>query len=826
MSAQPVPEPRRLRLLAALALLIATIVGLVLALTLVVLPDSAPADTAPASPASPATKPLTKRLLFVVVDGLRFDVATDDERMPNFARAMREHAHAEVWAGQVTMTTSAILSYGTGRPGRFEQILRNLDPGPPPHNNWLDNANKSGLTLMSVGDRAWIQMYGAHLTEHREDPKGASIDVDFNHLTFRDTRDLLRKTPDFMVAHFVTPDHQGHAYGILSRRYADHIRGYDAKLFELLEELPDDMTVVVTSDHGAVDSGTHGSDTPVQRRCPAFAYGPGIVKGAAPEKPAPQTDLASTLAVLMGVATPAHGQGVPIVEWLDVSAEMRAEMTCAEARRTFELANKHTASSDLAAARKLLTTCNSKAPPTERIFAGRGVSRQVADAIAVSTGIASPKAWLVGSIAVLLLALCVLLVIGRPALAPLPLALVLAALGTWAVFDVERLPGLWPGRVRGVMFIVLIGPALALVFMPGRLAELAKDRPLWIAAYLPGLLAVGYPSNVQPLAWVAVFVLGALLVRLPQLAPSGPGLLRGSGALVSIVLLLAFFLVLLRVGTKASGMMPSWYAGNAVYVWSGVIAAVAIWMTLRTTRHLGESLPYRQALGGAVLLLTCFVLRSYLPAWFARGTIVALFAAGLYNLRAGRRSWALTLGMCSYALLARLWEVPWVLSTVAAAGVVGAALTKQPSLAPSAFRHIVLLTFLFCLTLVQRLAIQGTQDFGGMDLGAGGFGDVNVPAPLVGVFLGYKYALPSALLLLAALSPLPRATTRLTLRWLFALFLLRTSALLGMLFIAGGSYWTGFRVLGELPFMLLFAVVCLACLAGLAFLRSTALTTR
>ena len=818
MSAEPAPKRRPTRLFAALALLIATVAGLTLALILVVLPDTAPSDKAPAAPAA---EPLTKRLLFVVVDGLRFDVATDEKRMPNFARAMREHAHAEVWAGQVTMTTSAILSYGTGRPGRFEQILRNLDPAPPPHNNWLDNANKSGLTLMSVGDPAWVQMFGAHLAEYREDPKGASIDVDFNHLTFRDTRDLLRKKPDFMVAHFVTPDHQGHAYGILSKRYADHIRGYDAKLFELLGELPDDMTVVVTSDHGAVDSGTHGSDTPVQRRCPAFAYGPGIVKGAAPEKPAPQVDLASTFAVLMGVSTPAHGQGAPIVEWLDLPQETRADLICAEARRTLKLGQRSAAENDLAAARKLLVTCGSKAPPTERIFAGRSVTRKVADAIAASTGIASPKAWLVGSIAVLLLALCVLIVLGRVALPPLPIALVLAALATWAVLDVERLPGLWPGRVRGVMFVALIGPALAFVLMPGKLAEFAKKRPLWLAAYLPGLLAVGYPSNVQPLAWVGVFVLGALLVRLPELAPSGPSLLRGSGPLLPIALLLAFFVVLLRVGTKASGMMPSWYGGNQVYMWSGVIAAVAIWMALRTTRHLGESLPYKQALAGAALLLACFALRTHLPAWLARGAIIALFATALYNLRAGRRGWALTLGMCSYALLARLWEVPWVFCTVAAAGVVGAALGRRGAEQPSAFRNIVLLSFLFCLTLVQRFSLQGTQDFGGMDLGAGGFGDVNVPATLVGVFLGYKYALPSALLLLAALAPLPRAQTTSSLSWLFALFLLRASALLGMLFVAGGSYWTGLRVLGELPFMLLFAVVCLACLAGLALSRRT-----
>ncbi|HMR80914.1 MAG TPA: hypothetical protein PKD61_37645, partial [Polyangiaceae bacterium] len=99
MSDDPAVEPRPGRVAAALALLLASVLGIVLALIFVILPDPAPRDIAPL--AKPETA-LTDRVLFVVVDGLRYDVATDASKMPNFARAMREHAHAEVWAGQVT----------------------------------------------------------------------------------------------------------------------------------------------------------------------------------------------------------------------------------------------------------------------------------------------------------------------------------------------------------------------------------------------------------------------------------------------------------------------------------------------------------------------------------------------------------------------------------------------------------------------------------------------------------------------------------------------------------------------------------------------------
>jgi hypothetical protein len=598
----------------------------------------------------------------------------------------------------------------------------------------------------------------------------------------------------------------------LSQRYADHVRSFDRDLFSLLGELSKDVTVVVTSDHGAVDSGTHGSDTPVQRRCPAFAYGPGIVRGAAPPRRVPQIDLAPTLAALLGVAAPAHGLGVSIVEWLALPEAARADHACAEAEAVLRYGQS------AGAQVSEQTPCTSGDPPLARISAARKSVRSVDAALADATGISSPKAWGVGALALIFLAVCVVLVFGRSAVPKLAVALGLIAAATWLVLDVERLPGLWPGRVRSALFVALIGPALALVLAPTKIARLAERRPLWLALYLPGFLAVSYPSNLQPLAWVAVFVIGALLVRTPSLSPDGPGLLRGSGSLFGVGLLLLSFVVLLRVGTRASGIMPSWYGGNATLMWSGAVFAVLVWLALRTTRLLNEDLAPKAALGGAVLLLLCLALRDVLPAWAARGSVIGFFVAAVYALRIGRRSWALTLGACSYALLARLWEVPWVLCTLLAAGVVGAALAKsEPVAAPrGALRQIAIVTFAFCLISVQRLALQGTQDIGGMDLGAGGFGDVNVPAALVGVFLGYKFALPAALVLLALLGSLPARDTSATLRLVFAAFLLRAAALLTMLFVAGGSYWRGLRVLGELPFAMLFAAVVLTCLAAVA----------
>src|SRR5438874_2703505 len=85
------------------------------------LPVAPPPLAAP--PAAHAA--LTRHLAFVVVDGLRYDVATDAALMPHSAAAMREHASGAILAGEVSMTSSAVLAYGTGQPGDLDQIVFN-----------------------------------------------------------------------------------------------------------------------------------------------------------------------------------------------------------------------------------------------------------------------------------------------------------------------------------------------------------------------------------------------------------------------------------------------------------------------------------------------------------------------------------------------------------------------------------------------------------------------------------------------------------------------------------------------------------------------------
>ncbi|MCS6902317.1 MAG: alkaline phosphatase family protein, partial [Myxococcales bacterium] len=481
----------------------------------VVLPPARP----PVMPDREASSPrLASHLLLVVVDGLRLDVARDRERMPFFSEAMMQHRSAELWAGRVSMTTSAILSLGTGQRGSFEQMVRNLNPAPPPYDSWLKQGKKAGRRLLLVGDPAWYEMYGDSFEDRRLDPEGVAIDVDFNHQTFRDTRVMRDRMPDVLVAHFVTPDHQGHAYGIQSERYRRHIRDFDRQLHELLREFSPSWTVVVLGDHGAADSGTHGSDVAIQRSTVIYAYGPGISPpGPSPVPRVDQADLAGTLAVLLGVPMPAHSRGHVLVDWLELSQEMRVRVACDDARRAWHYGRALGFALPQPMEAQLAAGCAGD------VGASRAVVQAIDRELEHRQGFASPLKLPLLLLCAVLAVGVVVLGLGSGALAAGPWGLSVGALSVLLSWGVEQLAEPWPLWVRVACFAVGNTLALVLLLRPSRVNSWLEHWRGPGVALIPGLLVMTYTSNVQPEAWVALVVGTALVVLEGGLHPGAEG---------------------------------------------------------------------------------------------------------------------------------------------------------------------------------------------------------------------------------------------------------------------------------------------------------------
>ncbi|MCQ4622292.1 alkaline phosphatase family protein [Corynebacterium sp. CCUG 70398] len=84
-------------------------------------------------------------------------------------------------------------------------------------------------------------------------------------------------------------DDAGHVYGAVSDEYADAIRRVDAHVQTLVEDIQfrydtfdEDWLVVITTDHGHVDAGGHGGDSPEERASWAIAWAP---SGTLPDWP-------------------------------------------------------------------------------------------------------------------------------------------------------------------------------------------------------------------------------------------------------------------------------------------------------------------------------------------------------------------------------------------------------------------------------------------------------------------------------------------------------------------------------------------------------------
>ncbi|MSP23703.1 MAG: hypothetical protein EXR75_00775 [Myxococcales bacterium] len=525
------PYTRALLVPLVTALLAASLVFVVLRL---LLPAPLPPTFAPA-PRAAVTVRHARHLVFVVVDGLRYDVATDERLMPRFARNMRDRSSGEIWSGPVSMTSAAVLAYGTGRRGDIEQIVLNETAAATHFDHLPGIVKDAGLGTAATGDVAWFSLFPDAWDTAHPDPPGLAIDVDFNAEIFEASRRILALVPRpaLTILHFVTPDHQAHAYGATSDRYRAHIHAFDALLDQLLAELSADTTVFVTSDHGANDRGTHGADTPIQRRSPIFAYGPGVRAGQHPTQPLDQLDIPDTLAFLLGIRAPVHGVGHILAEWLDVSPTARADAARGSLERLVRLAEE----TGFSGARDTLVGSALDLPEAQ-IAAARRSASALATRVMAATPAESPGKWLalgLVALAAVAVALAALERIPRVALAFSAQATVVlvaaAAVGVLITARIETLPGKLSLYVQGGLTALGVALMLAAFARAGTLDRWLEPKfpayaragtlDRWLEPKLAAIavipvaaLVVTYPAYTQPLAyWFVAFSAVYLLAR-------------------------------------------------------------------------------------------------------------------------------------------------------------------------------------------------------------------------------------------------------------------------------------------------------------------------
>ena len=813
--------------LGAFVLLVALVLAMgILAMVLRIVAPAPPAANLAAR--APFGAPLTKRLALVVLDGVRFDVATDGRRMPRLAERFRSHAGAELWAEPISMTASAATVFGTGAHADLSLAIRNETAQATLFEDLFTIARVAHLRTGTVGDQVWVGLYPTGWDVTRAEPHLLAVGVDDDAATFLSAEALqtLDLPLDVGVYHFPTPDHMAHGYGVASPVYETYIKGFDAQLDVMLERFSRDTTVIVVGDHGATMAGIHGSNTDEQRRTLMVAYGPGIVAGAHALPPVDEIDLAPTMAALLGISTPRSARGAPLVSWLDASDASRAAIACANVA---DLARALEPGAAAAA-----PVCDPLRPADERIASALPLARALDARLEAAEAASQRRGFGLSLFAAGLTAVLSFLLffrtisVGSLAISGIAFALALG-FSVFVTANLEKLPGAWLTPARIALFAVFNGPLLVWVIRPVSTSRLLDRAPLLASVLLPGVLVLTETHSALIEAYVlSVVLVGFVLKRSLPANPGGAGHLMRAIAgshLVSWPSLLALAVVCIDAGNFVPGWLQNATGLQLALAFGSLFAFAAV----RYVR-------LRPSLVGTVactaLAALALELRRHAPAsvclagWAVLG---ALAAVALYRKQ---RAFAELLAFGSYAWVSRDLEVPIFFASYMVAVGFGEAVGKRlegqgegPSSAdgsrysPRSFRVLALslVSFAFAWGYVQSAGLQLGLHFMHFDFAAGAFRDPNVSMPRIVFALVYKYAVARSFLLFGLLLPLPRPMRLLALRSLVALYALRATVLVASLEAARRSFWTPVWVTSELPHVLLaLVIVATATAFGLA----------
>jgi hypothetical protein len=396
------------------------------------------------------------------------------------------------------------------------------------------------------------------------------------------------------------------------------------------------------------------------------------------------------------------------------------------------------------------------------------------------------------------------------------LCLLSAAVSVALTASVEHLPGAWPKAMPALLFGLLNLPTLLLLLRPESFVRVLQRLRGNAAALVPGILAVTYPRNLQPVAFAVSLIVPLVILSSGSLerwgilgAPEA-----GRARKLDLGLLGVWGLALFPAGWFPDGL-PSMELSRHTAILFAVDSALLATLVLELWRRAPGASRTTFLVGLAIV--GSFVLRRFAPPWLGRPALLGfpVLAIGLFYR--GRSRLAVLCLLAGYVWVSRDIEVPAVVAALGLASLVGRRSAGLVADGGVPARVLTLLAFWFTLAFVLRLGISGGIDPTHLDLAAGAFGDRAVSAAWIGFCVIWKnlvaFTLLGALFLSSFEAPLASKLAR-----AFAvIFACRAALLLAMMQFAQGSFWTSMRVIGELPYVMMLFVA-----AGAAWLASSA----
>lgn len=298
------------------------------------------------APGFPLGEPATRRVVLVIIDGLRLDTSLDSETMPAINILRRSGASAAMHSQPPSFSQPGYATLLTGAwPNLNDGPAFNLDPDKIPQ-----------LTQRTIFDSIWNNhmktAVAAYYWFDRLLPDGVVNDSFYTEGDDRAADEevmaaalpwLAENRHGLVLIHLDQVDDADHNEGgPLSEGGKAAAARADEMLGKIMLALdPAQDTLIVVSDHGHVNQGGHGGPESAALTEPLVMGGKGIKPGAYGD--VQMVDVAPTITTLLGAPLPSATQGRVLTEMLDLTPSVLARLPEATAIQQTALVELYTA---------------------------------------------------------------------------------------------------------------------------------------------------------------------------------------------------------------------------------------------------------------------------------------------------------------------------------------------------------------------------------------------------------------------------------------------------------------------------------------------------
>ncbi len=299
-----------------------------------------PLSENPPVPGRSFGEPMGERVIYVLIDGLRYDTSQKTEVMPFLNQLRNQGASAKMNSQTPSFSSPGYGSLLTGAwPYLSDAPAFNLEYEnfyPLTQDNIFSSAKRHGLRTAASGYYWFEKLIPADALDigfftPEEDQKADRQVVDAA-IPWLESGNY-----DLIMIHLDQVDYAGHHEGgPLDERWDQAANRVDALLAEIVAELDFSKDVlVISSDHGHIDQGGHGGHDPITLVEPFIMVGKGIIPGVYDD--ISMVDVAPTLAALSGINLPATTQGRVLTEMINFSRSTLSELKNETGRQQSQL---------------------------------------------------------------------------------------------------------------------------------------------------------------------------------------------------------------------------------------------------------------------------------------------------------------------------------------------------------------------------------------------------------------------------------------------------------------------------------------------------------